>query len=253
MAILERDGLGIYYEIHGDASHPTILLSHGYSATSDMWRSQIAALQDRYQVVVWDMRGHGSSASPADPALYSEALTVEDMAALLNRAGADQAIVGGLSLGGYMSLAFHATYPERCEALMLFDTGPGYKSDKGRDAWNKTAELRARAFETEGLAALGEGEEVRIAKHRSADGLALAARGMLAQVNDRVIQSLPNIQVETLVLVGDMDEPFLAPTNYMAGKISSSTKVVIKNAGHASNIDQPQAFNQAVLAFLKGL
>jgi pimeloyl-ACP methyl ester carboxylesterase len=253
MAILDRDGVEIYYEIHGDAHKPTILLSHGYSATSAMWRSQIPVLSNDYQVIVWDMRGHGASASPSDQTLYSEAHTVEDMAALLTHAGVDQAIVGGLSLGGYMSLAFHATHPERCTALMLFDTGPGYKSDEGRAAWNETAEQRAVAFEEHGFAALGESEEVRTAQHASAAGLALAARGMLAQVNDRVIQSLPSIEVKTLVLVGAQDDPFVIPTNYMAGKISGSSKVVIEDAGHASNIDQPAAFNQAVVQFLNNL
>jgi len=165
----------------------------------------------------------------------------------------EKAVIGGLSLGGYMTLAFHATYPKRCDALMLFDTGPGYKSDKGREAWNKTAELRARSFERDGLEALGDGEEVRIAQHKSAAGLALSARGMLAQINDRVIQSLPNIQVSTLVLVGDQDEPFLIPTDYMSGKIPNTTKVVIEKAGHASNIDQPEAFNQALKLFLASL
>jgi pimeloyl-ACP methyl ester carboxylesterase len=253
MATLNRDGVNIHYEVHGDSSAPTVLLSHGYSATSAMWRKQVKFLSEHYQVITWDMRGHGASDSPGDPTLYSEALTVEDMAALLDAVGVEQAVIGGLSLGGYMTLAFHATYPERCTALMLFDTGPGYKSDKGRDGWNKTADARARAFEKQGLSALGEGEEVRIAQHQSAQGLANAARGMLAQVNDRVIQSLPNIKVPTLVLVGDQDEPFLTPTDYMAGKIPGAQKVVLENAGHASNIDQPDAFNDAVLAFLKSI
>lgn len=253
MAKLNRNGVEIYYEVHGASDNPTILLSHGYSATSTMWRSQIAVLENDYQVIVWDMRGHGLSASPDDGAQYSESLTVEDMAALLDVVGVQRAVIAGLSLGGYMSLAFHATYSERCRALMLFDTGPGYKSDKGREGWNQTAELRAQAFEKDGLGALGESEEVRIALHQSAQGLALAARGMLAQVNDRVIQSLPDIKVPTLVLVGDQDEPFLIPTDYMSGKIPNATKSVIQNAGHASNIDQPEAFNQAVSGFLKSL
>ena len=82
MAKLDRDGVKIHYEIHG--SGPTLLLSHGYSSTARMWDGQIAALKDRYQVVVWDMRGHGESDYPADQNLYSEALTVGDMKALLN-------------------------------------------------------------------------------------------------------------------------------------------------------------------------
>lgn len=128
MAKLDRDGVKIHYEVHGKG--PTILLSHGYSSTSRMWDGQVAALKDRYQVVVWDMRGHGDSDYPADPSKYSEALTVGDMAALLDAVGADRAIIAGLSLGGYMSLAFNATHPDRVQALMLFDTGPGFKKDE---------------------------------------------------------------------------------------------------------------------------
>jgi len=76
---------------------------------------------------------------------------------------------------------------------------------------------------------------------------------MLAQFDARVIESLEGIAVPTLVLVGDQDQPFLAGTDYMANKIPNATKAVIENAGHASNLDQPAAFNAAVAAFLGGL
>src|SRR6266545_6815522 len=125
MARLDRDGVAIHYEVHGQG--PTILLSHGYSATCRMWDGQIAALKDRYRVIVWDMRGHGQSDSPADPGAYSEAATVEDMAAILRACGVQRAVIGGLSLGGYMSLAFHAAHPGMTRALMIFDTGPGFR------------------------------------------------------------------------------------------------------------------------------
>ena len=199
------------------------------------------------------MRGHGKSASPAEPSAYSEKLSVDDMAAILRECGVERAVVGGLSLGGYMTLAFHVAYPEMCTALMLFDTGPGYKSDKGREAWNKTANERAEAFEKHGLDALGPSAEVRAADHSSAAGLAHAARGMLAQSDDRAIQSLPNIQLPTLVLVGEDDTPFRVPTDYMANKIPNARKVILAGAGHAANIDQPQAFNAAVREFLDDL
>lgn len=251
MAKLDRDGVKIFYEVHGKG--PTILLSHGYSSTSRMWDGQIAALKDRYQVVVWDMRGHGESDYPNNPALYSEALTVGDMAALLDIVGAKKAIVGGLSLGGYMSLAFAATHPERLHALMLFDTGPGFKKDEARAKWNETAHQRAANFDAKGLAALNTSDEVRIVRHRDATGLAGAARGMLAQQNDRVIQSLDKVAVPTLVLVGANDTNFLAATDYMAAKIKGSTKSIIPDAGHAANLHQPVLFNQAVEGFLAKL
>src|SRR6478672_161897 len=219
MAKLDRNGVAIHYEVHG--SGPTLLLSHGYSSTARMWDGQVAVLKDRYQVIVWDFRGHGESDYPADGAQYSEALTVGDMLARLDKVGAKTAIVGGLSLGGYMSLAFHLAHPERVRALMLFDTGPGFKKDDAREAWNKRAAQTALEYETEGLGRLQRlSREMRTAEHRSADGLARAARGMLAQGDARIINSLPSVSVPTLIVVGANDKPFLAATDYMSAKIA---------------------------------
>jgi pimeloyl-ACP methyl ester carboxylesterase len=249
MARLKRDGVEIYYEVHGGG--PTLLLSHGYSATSQMWRGQIEAFSRDFQLVLWDMRGHGQSDYPADEGAYSEAATVADMAAVLDAVGARQAIVGGLSLGGYMSLAFHLVHPERVRALLIIDTGPGYRNDEAREGWNRNALRTAERYETEGLGRLAAGSpEMRTSSHRSADGLARAARGMLTQKDARVIASLPTIAVPALVVVGANDTPFLAASDYMAAKIPGAKKAVIAEAGHAANIDQPEAFNRAVLAFL---
>jgi pimeloyl-ACP methyl ester carboxylesterase len=252
MSYLNHNGVNIYFEDHGKGDK-TIILSHGYSATSAMWRDQVDAFKGQCRVIVWDMCGHGLSDSPDDASLYSEQHTVEDMAALFAECGIEQAITGGLSLGGYMSLAFNLVYGDKVSALMLFDTGPGYKSNSARDGWNKMAGLRAEEFEKNGLAALGTSKEVQAATHTSAQGLAHAARGMLSQKGDHVIKSLPEIKVPALVLVGDADKAFIAPTNYMAGKIPGAKKVTIDSAGHASNIDQPTAFNDAVSTFLDSL
>src|SRR6202045_3996740 len=168
------------------------------------------------------MRGHGQSDYPDDPQSYSEALTVADMAALLDEVGAKSAIVGGLSLGGYMSLAFYRAHPDR--------------------------------FEREGLNVLRSlSPERSNVEHRDALGLARAARGMLTQRDARVIELLPEIKVPSLIVVGADDTPFLAASDYMAAKIPDAKKVVIPAAGHAVNIDQPQAFIEAVLPFLDGL
>ncbi len=249
MPYIDRDGVRVYYEEHGGG--PAVLLSHGYSATSRMWRGQAKALADEYHVLTWDMCGHGETDSPDDPALYSESATVDDMAAVMDACGAERAVVGGLSLGGYMSLAFYLRYPERVRALMLFDTGPGYRNPDGRAGWNRIAERRAEALESQGLEALRTGgDEVRMSLHHSAQGLAHAARGMLAQFDSRVIEALPRIGVPTLVLVGAEDQPFLAATDMMAAKIPGAREVVLAGAGHASNIQQPAAFNAAVREFL---
>jgi len=255
--ILDRDGVPIHYEVHGparDDNHaPPILLSHGYGATCRMWDGQVAAFADRYRLVLWDMRGHGESGDPADPARYSHALSVGDMAAVLDACGIARAIVGGLSLGGVMSLAFHLAHPERVRALMLFDTGPGFRNPEARRQWNARAEARARELEENGLPASVGGAETRLGRHRSARGLAGAARGMLAQPDGTLIGSLPAIAVPTLVLVGAEDQHFLAAADYMAAKIPGARKIVIPEAGHAANLDQPDAFNRAVADFLSQL
>lgn len=251
MATLDRGGVAIHYEVHGRG--PAILLSHGYSATCRMWDGQITALRDRYQVIVWDMRGHGQSDYPDDAAAYSEAATVQDMAAILNACGIQRAVIGGLSLGGYMSLAFHHAHPAMTRALMIFDTGPGFRNADSREAWNQRARQRADDLETRGLAALGSSDEVRMSQHRNASGLAHAARGMLTQQDDAVIASLQSIAVPSLVLVGSDDKNFLAATDYMARKIPGARKVVIEGAGHAANLHQPAAFNRAMESFLSDL
>lgn len=249
MAELRREGVRIYYEATG--SGPAVLLTHGYSATLRMWDPQIEALAASHRVICWDMRGHGESDSPADASAYSHAATAADMAAVLDACGADTAVVGGLSLGGFMSLVFRLAHPRRVRALMLFDTGPGYKKDEGRAGWNRLAEDYARRFESRGLEALGAGAEVRIARHHSAQGLAHAARGMLAQKDARVIESLPRIDVPTLLIAGSEDKPFLAAMDYMAAKIPRATKVIIEGAGHTPNLEKPAEFNRAVLSFLE--
>jgi pimeloyl-ACP methyl ester carboxylesterase len=153
-----------------------------------------------------------------------------------------------------MSLAFYVKYPKRVRALLIIDTGPGFKKDEARDGWNKYALETARDFEAQGLARLkSRSAEMASATHRSADGLIKAARGMLTQQDASVINALPDIRVPSLVVVGADDKPFLAAADYMAAKIPGARKVVIANAGHAANIDQPAAFNEALVSFLREL
>ncbi|TCU70275.1 2-succinyl-6-hydroxy-2,4-cyclohexadiene-1-carboxylate synthase [Bradyrhizobium sp. R2.2-H] len=252
MPEINRDGVGIYYEVHGEG--PPLLLTHGYSSTSAMWHGQVAALAKDHKLILWDMRGHGQSDYPDDPSAYSEALTVGDMAAILDAVGAKRAIIGGLSLGGYMSLAFYRTHPERVRALLIIDTGPGFKKDDAREAWNARALATADRLDREGLEMLKSATRERAtASHRNAGGLALAARGMLTQRDARVMELLPEIKVPSLIVVGADDTPFLAASDYMAAKIPGAQKVVIPAAGHAVNIDQPKAFVDAVAPFLNNL
>jgi pimeloyl-ACP methyl ester carboxylesterase len=249
MPTLDRGGVKIHYDVAG--SGRALILTHGFSSTGQMWAGQIAPLTQHFTVITWDMRGHGRSDYPEDLAQYSEEATVADMAALLDAVGAKDAIVGGLSLGGYMSLAFHRAHPDRTRALLIIDTGPGYKNDQARNGWNESAIKRAERYEAEGLPDPSHASaEVRLAHHRDATGLARSARGMLTQRDSAVIESLPGVRVPAVVIVGANDTPFLAASDYMAAKIPGAKKVVIPDAGHSANIDQPAAFNAALTAFL---
>lgn len=232
MPVLDRDGVAVHYEPGTPAGRTPVLLTHGFATSSEMWAPNLPALAAERQVITWDIRGHGRSGAPADPACYSEELSLGDMAAVLDAAGARRAIVGGLSLGGYLSLAFHRRFPERVAALLLLDTGPGFRRDDAREEWNRRVERTAAS---------------------SPAGLALAARGIMTQRGSEVIDSLPGIAVPALVLVGANDRPFLAPADYMAAKIPAAAKVVLEGAGHVANADQPAAFDRAVLDFLARL
>jgi pimeloyl-ACP methyl ester carboxylesterase len=231
-----------------------VLLTHGYGATSAMFDSSLAALAGAgYRVITWDLRGHGGSACPADPAAYSAASALADIAALLAEAGADRAVLGGHSLGGYLSLAFTLAHPEQVAGLVLIGAGPGFRNAAAREAWNERAARTAERFEQRGLAALGGPQELHGGQHRDAAGLARAARYTLTQADARVIDGLPGIDVPALVIVGEADSAFLGAASYMTGKIRGARQVVIPGAGHAPNVDQPAAVNAEITAFLAGL
>src|SRR5262249_41920426 len=254
MARARVNGIEIAYEDGGYG--PAVLLSHGYSATGAMWAPQRPVLEPRWRLITWDMRGHGQTESPDDPSQYSGPLTVADMRELLRDRGVTRAVIGGLSLGGYMSLALYRAHPEMVRALVICDSGPGYRNPEARAAWNVRADALARDLEESGLDALRSSSremQEAIRHHRSAQGLAHAARGMLAQSDSSVIDSLPDVRVPTLIVVGDRDTSFIAPCEYMAKKIAGARLEVIQGAGHSSNLDQPEAFNRVLLDFLGSL
>jgi pimeloyl-ACP methyl ester carboxylesterase len=249
MPKVKRNGVELYYETSG--SGPVVLLTHGYGSTSQAWNGQKEAIGKTHTLVTWDMRGHGQTDYPDDPAAYNEPDTLADIEAILDAVGAKTAIIGGLSLGGYMSLAFYRAHPERVRALLILDTGPGFKNDEAREQWNTRARGTADDYDTRGLDVLKDlSPERRSATHRNAKGLAHAARGMLTQRDSNVISSLDQIKVPALIVVGENDTPFLNAADYMKVKIANSEKHVVPNAGHAVNIDQPEAFNKIVTDFL---
>jgi pimeloyl-ACP methyl ester carboxylesterase len=249
MPMLDRPGGRISYQVTGSGS-PAVLLSHGFAATSAMFAANVPALAASHEVITWDLRGHGGSDSPADPECYSAAEALSDMAAVLTFCGQERAVLGGHSLGGYLSLDFALAYPDRVAGLVLIDTGPGFRNDAARDRWNGRANGTADRFAERGLGAIGSGAELHANDHRDASGLALAARHTLTQRDSHVLDGLRRIAAPTLVIVGSDDAPFLGAADYMTAKIPQARKVVIPGAGHAPNVDQPELVNSALRGFL---
>jgi len=250
MPVLDRDDVGIHYDVFGTGPR-AVLLSHGWAASSRMFAATAETLAAVHTVVTWDLRGHGRSDYPSDPAAYTTPLAVSDMVALLDVVGADRATIAGHSLGGYLSLALLLAHPDRVDGLVLIDTGPGYRNDEARAGWNAMAERFAARLDARGLDGLPGGQEQRRDEHRDAAGLAAAARGILTQHDAGVLEALPTIAVPTLVIVGSEDEPFLAGSRYMAAKIPGATYVAIDGAGHAPNLTHAAQFDQAMLDFVR--
>ncbi len=251
MTYINRDGVNIYYDIQGPKGALPILLSHGHAAATPMWAAQVEALKQTFRIITWDLRGHGRSDSPQDPALYRVEHTVDDIAVILDACHLDKAVIGGHSLGGVMSFQFQLRYPQRVLALASLNSGPGFRSDTARDKWNQSCERTAASLERKGLAALSRSKEVHAKWHTDVWGLIHAARGIMTHKDSRMIDNLGNINVPVLVLVGAEDREFLGAADYMARKIPDIEKVIIENAGHAANLDQPEIFNKVLISFLE--
>jgi pimeloyl-ACP methyl ester carboxylesterase len=217
---------GVHLACRIDGSGWTVLMTHGYGDSQQSFAGVRDALVVEARVVTWDLRGHGASGAPDDPQLYSVRATLADMEALLDAAGAERAVLVGHSLGGYLSLAFRLASPRRVAGLVLVGTGPGFRREEGRTGWNEMTERLADAARTRGLA--------------------LAARGILPQRDSSVIDSLPDIEVPTAVVVGDRDEQFLAGSRYMADRIPGASLVVVEGAAHSPHVSHPDSVATAV-------
>jgi pimeloyl-ACP methyl ester carboxylesterase len=239
MPFVDRGGATIHYDVRGDG--PVVLLTHGFSSSGDAFAGNAPAVVDAgFRLVTWDLRGHGATEAGTDPRAYTVPLALGDMAALLDAVGADDAVVGGHSLGGYLSLAFRIAHAERVGALVLIDTGPGYRDDEARAGWNRFVDREASQL----AAVHGEAAAAR---------MMLTAEGILKQHDSSVIESLPSIDVPTLVIVGENDEPFRGGSSYMAAKIADAQLVVIDGAGHSPNVSHREQFDAAVVKFLAEL
>jgi pimeloyl-ACP methyl ester carboxylesterase len=149
---LDRSGVSIYYEVV-EGSGPPLVLLHGGMGSSEMWRFEgyVDALREAFRLVLVDLRGHGRSSAPHDPAAYTVDAFVADLEAILDALGLPSAALCGFSLGGSVALAFAARYPERCDAVVTLDGDPrDAESEEDQDPEDDSAEWADR-FEREGM------------------------------------------------------------------------------------------------------
>jgi pimeloyl-ACP methyl ester carboxylesterase len=263
MAVCRVRGIELAYDDVG-AGVPVVLL-HGFPFNRTLWREQTDALASTHRVVAPDLRGHGETEATSEPATMEE--MARDVAALLDELKIERAVVGGLSMGGYVALAFYRLFPRRVRALLLADTRAQADTEEAKRAREETA---GRAL-SEGMTAIADAMLPKLLAHTThmkepervervremilttkPVGAAAALRGMALRRDQTSL--LVNIFQPALIIVGSEDQitpPADAET--MRREIRGSRLEVIEGAGHVSNIERPQEFNAALTKFLRDI
>ena len=240
-----------------------VVLIHGYPFNRSLWTEQVAALSNSYRVIAPDLRGSGETDSSDGPATIN--LMAEDVAGLLDHLGISRAVIGGLSMGGYVVLAFYKQFPSRVRSLVLADTRAQADTEEAK----QTRAQQAEKALSEGMAGIADAMLPKLLTPETVskrpevvkrvrdmmlktkpEGAAAALRGM-AEREDQM-SLLSKISVPALILVGAEDA--LTPvtdSEKMHQAIEGSRLVVLENAGHVSNLEQTEKFNEALMGFLR--
>jgi pimeloyl-ACP methyl ester carboxylesterase len=243
------------YDVRG--SGPVLLLLHAFPFDRRMWSEELARLSDARRVIAVDLRGFGESPAWGEPTIDDLA---DDVDRLLDVLGIPMAALLGLSMGGYVALAFAARHRGRLSALILADTRAAADSDVARAARQATM----RQVRQDGPAAFLDGVAERLLSRHASEDLRARVRGLcvdraeailagtraLAGRSDRT-SLLPAIDVPTLVVCGGEDTTSPAPEmRNLAQAIPGAEYVEIAGAGHLSNLESPGRFDDAVGRFL---
>lgn len=253
-----RQGVSLEYDDIGNGV--PLLLIHGFPLDRTLWRAQIAGLWPHFRLIAPDLRGFGHS-SDTDGEAVSMDQYAADLKALLDSLNVKQAIVGGLSMGGYIALSFYAQYPDRVSGLLLANTRATADSEETRQGRLNNAQkigeigpaflIETLAPQMLGLTARSETEiTVRsmMARQR-AHGLMSALRGMAARPDRTSLLRFATIPV--LIVTGSADRlASPAESEAMQALTADSTLVNLSEAGHLSNIEKADAFNSAVRGLL---
>lgn len=256
---------GISIDYRDEGSGLPVIFIHAFPLNQTMWDDQVAALRNQCRTITLDLRGFGNSDAPPGP--YSMDQMAADVRALMSLLNVDQAVIVGLSMGGYIALAFFRNHPDAVRAMVLADTRASADTHEARSRRIKSA---AKA-ETEGSGAIAEdtvplllgrttketrpsvAEQVReMIQANSPDGIAGAQRGMAARRDSTYI--LPGIDFPVLIIAGSEDE--LTPpeeAESLRNGIPGARLRIIENAGHLSNLEQPEHFNAELIEFIGSL
>lgn len=255
----------LHYRDQGDG--PPCLLIHGYPLNNRLWQPQFSALSSVARLIAPDLRGHGETPpiSPPNTNAYSMELLAEDCVRLLDYLQISHpVIVGGLSMGGYISLALYRMHPERVAGLILAATRASGDTPQGRINRDKAVETARQG----GAPAIAQSMLQRMLAPQTYKArpdlidevmeimLATSVEGIIGDLlgmRDRPESTdlLPHISVPTLIVHGMEDQLIsLDEVRTMQASLPKSTLVVIPNAGHLVNLEQPDEFNQAVRNFI---
>jgi pimeloyl-ACP methyl ester carboxylesterase len=263
MPSIERDGVNIHFEDVG--SGPPIVMGHSILCSREMWVYQVPRLAERYRVINLDQRGHGRSVPATGP--YELHDMVDDAVAVLDHLEIDRAVWAGLSIGGMVAMHAAIAVPDRVSALVLLDTHAGaetlYKKVKYRAMGLGSSAFGIRPFvpavipllfgrttRTENPALIEEWKAKFASIHVPSITRAV---GVLVK-RPSIVGELANVQVPSLVIVGDEDASLPVPISQeIADALPNASLVVIPEAGHLSALEKPEAVTEAMLGFLDSL
>lgn len=247
-----------------------VILVHGFPLGAEMWRPQLEAVPNGWMVIAPDLPGFGESVpDPARPDAAAPATSMDDYAdavlAVMRQLNIEQAVIGGLSMGGYVTFAIHRKAAQRFSAMLLADTRAEADTPEGRAGRDKMqTAVRAEGPQAAADAMMAKligaraSEPARVAVVRDiilrnpSDGIVAALEGLKTRPDST--PQLANITCPTLVIVGDQDELTPVPlSEAIARQVRHSELVLIPGAAHLSNLEQPQAFNRALWTFLDRL
>ncbi len=255
MPTIEANGEVLFYIREGKGT--AAVLVHNLAASGQVWRGLIDELSDRFDAVAFDCRCHGRS-SGNGPFSFENA--ADDLKAGLDVLGIEAAHMIGLSMGGSICLTFHSHWPQRVRSLVLADSTAQVDPDLAADRLYAIQEaLHYLTMEDFGKQAAGEilrPSTARETRQELAGIIAMVDHKRYLEVLKAVLTTNVNpllslVSVPTLVVVGEQDDRTpLSHAQHLANSIAGAKLEVIPEAGHLSNLDNPEAFNSAVAGFL---